>query len=370
MEIKLQRSEILKGLGLVQGIVERKTTMPILANVLLRAEKKSLSLTATDLEVGMKVPLSAEVLSDGQVTVHARSIYDLARELPDDVVHIKVEDSNWVSIICGKSKFRIVGLPADEFPSLPEREEGEVRNLDSSMIREMVERTAFAMSSDETRYSLNGVYVERFDGEEGTSLRMVATDGHRLSVMERNIGGSWDFQSGAIVPRKGIMEIKKLVDSGDSPVELWIGKKHLIAYRNEVSLFVRLVDGKYPPYEQVIPKKPHHIVSVTRKDLIHALRRVSVLATDRARGVKFKFSPKNIDIYASNPDVGEAREELSAQYKGESFEAGFNAKYFLDVLSAIEDDQAVLGLGDETSPCVIRSEHDKGFTHVIMPMRL
>ena len=370
MEIKLQRTEILKGLGLVQGIVERKTTMPILANVLLRAEKKRLSLTATDLEVGMKVPLSADVLSDGQVTVHARSIYDLARELPDDVVHIKVEDSNWVSIQCGKSRFRIVGLPAEEFPSLPEKEEGEVRKIDSQTIQEMVDRTAFAMSSDETRYSLNGVYVERFDGKEGTKLRMVATDGHRLSVMEREIGEKWDFPSGAIVPKKGVMEIKRLVDSGDSPIELWIGKKHLIAYRDEVSLFVRLVDGKFPPYEQVVPKKPRRIVSVTRKDLIHALRRVSVLSTDRTRGVKFKFSPKNIDIYASNPDIGEAREELSAQYKGEAFEAGFNARYFLDVLTSIEDEQAVLGLGDETSPCVIKSEHDRGFTHVIMPMRL
>jgi len=370
MEIKLARSEILKGLGLVQGIVERKTTMPILANVLLQAQKKSLSLTATDLEVGMRVPLAAEVLSEGRVTVHARSIYDLARELPEDMVHIKVEDSNWVSITCGKSRFRIVGLPAEEFPSLPEREEGEVKSLDSSVIREMVERTAFAMSSDETRYSLNGLYIERFDGGQGTRLRMVATDGHRLSVMDREIGGGWKFPSGAIVPRKGVMEIKKLVDSGESPVELWVGKKHLIAYRDQVSLFVRLVDGKFPPYEQVIPKKPRRIVSVTRKDLIHALRRVSVLSTDRTRGVKFKFSPKNIHIYASNPDIGEAREELSAQYKGEAFEAGFNAKYFLDVLTSIEDDQAVLGLGDETSPCVIRSEHDKGFTHVIMPMRL
>ncbi len=370
MDIKLERSEILKGLGLVQGIVERKTTMPILANVLLRADKNGLSVTATDLEVGMRVALKAEVLTPGDVTVHARSIYDIARELPEEQVHLTVGDSNWVTITCGKSNFRVVGLSSEEFPALPEREGGESQTIPTETLRSMVERTSFAMSTDETRYNLNGVYVERADAEKGTSVRMVATDGHRLSIVERTIDQKWNFPGGAIIPRKGVTELKKLVEGGEEPVELWIGKKHLIAHREGVSLFVRLVDGKFPPYEQVIPKKPKRIVSVGRNDFIHALRRVSVLSTDRTRGVKFRVSPKNIDIHASNPDLGEACEELPANYKGDAFEIGFNAKYFLDALASIDDDQAVLALGDETAPCMLRSEFDQGFTHVIMPMRL
>jgi DNA polymerase III subunit beta len=370
MEIKLKRSDMLKGLGLVQGIVERKTTMPILANVLLKAEGKNVFITATDLEVGMKVSLPSEVVSNGEVTVHARSIYDIVRELPDELVHIKVEDSNWVNIICGKSNFRVVGLSPEEFPALPDRDGGESQQIDCAVIKGMVEKTSFAMSTDETRYNLNGVYFERFDSEKGTGLKMVATDGHRLSIVDRVIEQKWSFPGGVIIPRKGVGEIKKLVDSGDSPVELWVGKKYLIAHRDDVSLYVRLVDGKFPPYDQVVPKNPKRIVSIDRKNLVHALRRVSVLSTDRTRGVKFFISPKNVDIHASNPDIGEASEELAANYKGDSFEIGFNAKYFLDALNTIGDEQAVLGMGDETAPCVLKSEFDKGFTHVIMPMRL
>jgi len=370
MEIKLKRSDLLKGLSLVQGIVERKTTMPILANVLLKASDRKLEITATDLEVGMKVSLPTEVISDGDVTVHAKSVYDIVRELPDELVHIKVEDLNRVEIFCGKSNFKIVGLSPEEFPSLPDRDGGDSQKIDSEILKSMVEKTSFAMSTDETRYNLNGVYFERFDSGSGTGLRMVATDGHRLSIVERDIDKKINFSDGVIIPRKGVVEIKKLVDSGDSQVELWVGKKYLIAHRNDVSLYVRLVDGKFPPYDQVVPKSPKRIISMDRKNLIHALRRVSVLSTDRTRGVKFFISPKNVDIHASNPDIGEAREELSANYKGDSFEIGFNAKYFLDALQIIDDEQAVLGMGDETAPCVLKSEFDKGFTHVIMPMRL
>ncbi len=370
MEIKIGRSELLKGLGVVQSIVERKSTMPILANVLFAATKKTLSITATDLEVGVNATYPADVLADGKVTIHARSIYDIVRELPEDTVHIKVKDSNWVEIRCGKSNFRIVGLSPEEFPSLPTRGNGATQRVEAKVVREMIDKCDFAMSSDETRYNLNGVYTDFSGGENGATLLMVATDGHRLSIVTREAGSKWEFPKGGIVPRKGVTELRRLTDGGDTPVDLWIDQKHLIAYRENMTLVVRLIDGQFPPYEQVVPKKAKRTISVNRQDLIHALKRVSVLSTDRARGVKFAVSPNNLDILASNPDLGDAREELAATYKGDAFEIGFNARYFIDALSAIDDDQAVLQLGDDTAPCVLRSEFDQGFTHVIMPMRL
>jgi DNA polymerase-3 subunit beta len=370
MEIKIPRTEILKGLSLVQSIVERKTTMPILANVLFEAKKKQLSITATDLEVGINCSYPADVLTEGKVTVHAKSLYDIVKELPDDTVHFKMKDGNWVEIKCGKSKFRIVGLSPEEFPELPTRGTGETRRTEAGTVREMIEKTAFAMSSDETRYNLNGVYTDLSCSEDGKTVLMVATDGHRLSIVKREVGAKWNFPKGGIVPRKGIMELKRLAESGDSPIDVWADKKHVIAYRDNTTLVIRLIDGQFPPYEQVVPKKSKRTVAVNRDELIHALKRVSVMSTDRSRGVKFSFSPGNLDISASNPDLGEAKEELTAEYKGESFEVGFNAKYFIDALTSIKDDQAVLQLGDETAPCVLASEYDKNFTHVIMPMRL
>ncbi|MFH0800659.1 MAG: DNA polymerase III subunit beta [Pseudomonadota bacterium] len=369
MEIKIARGELLKGLGLVQGIVERKTTMPILVNVLLEATAKKLSITATDLEVGINCTYPADVIANGKVAVHARSIYDIARELPDDTVHIAVKDGNWIEMSCGKSRYKIVGLSSEEFPALPTRGQGDVWRIDGSLLSQMIDKTSFAMSTDETRFNLNGVYVDP-TGKDKTKLKMVATDGHRLSIVERDVGTKCSIQKGAIIPRKGVQEIKKLVDSGDEPLDLWVDSKHIMAYKGNVTLVVRLIDGQFPPYEQVVPKQSKRVVQVQRDNLIHALKRVSVLSTDRSRGVKFAVSSKNIDISSSNPDLGEAREEIETTYKGESFEVGFNAKYFLDALASVNDEMAVLEMGDETAPCVLRSETDKGFTHVIMPMRL
>jgi len=370
MELKIPRTEILKGLSLVQSIVERKTTMPILANVLFEAKKKQLSITATDLEVGINCSYPADVLTEGKVTVHAKSLYDIVKELPDDTVHFKMKEGNWVEIKCGKSKFKIVGLSPEEFPELPTRGSGDTKRTDAGTIREMIEKTAFAMSSDETRYNLNGVYTDLSGSDDGKTVLMVATDGHRLSIVKREVGTKWNFPKGGIVPRKGVMELKRLAETGDSQIDIWADKKHVIAYRDNTTLVIRLIDGQFPPYEQVIPKKSKRTVAVNRDELIHALKRVSVMSTDRSRGVKFAFSPGNLDISASNPDLGEAKEEMAAEYKGESFEIGFNAKYFIDALTSIKDEQAILQLGDETAPCVLASEYDKNFTHVIMPMRL
>lgn len=373
MEIKIPRSELLKGLSLVQGVVEKKSTMPILSNILFEATPGGLTLTATDLEVGVINVLPAEVLTEGKVAIHARGIYDIVRELSDSMVHLKTGENNWVTIICGCSDFKIMGLSPDEFPKLPKKGEGSQASLEIETLKEMIEKTAFAMSTDETRYALNGVYLEQTPEKDGVTVRMVATDGHRLSLAERQVSRGWNFKKGVILPRKGISELKRLMEGAseeEKTIELWIDEKHAIAYRGNVTLVLRLIDGQFPPYSHVIPKETKRTVSVSRESIVRALRRVSVVASGQSRGVKFSISPKNMEISSSNPDFGEAHEEMTAQYKGDQFEVGFNARYFLDVLGVLDDDNAVLNMGDDTAPCLIKSEADPGFTHIIMPMRL
>ena len=370
MEIKISRSELLKALSLIQGIVERKTTMPILTNVLLDAKGKAITITATDLEVGMTTTRPADVIKEGRVAVHARGLYDIIRELSDDIVKINVLENQWMEISSGKARFKIVGLNPDEFPQLPKKGEALEVKLNGAVIREMVEKTAFAMSSDETRFNLNGVFVEQVKAGESDVLRMVATDGHRLSIIDREIAGKWKLQRGVIIPRKGVFELKKLIDATEGEIKLAIDEKHVIASTNGTTLIIRLVDGQFPPYKQVLPSQTKRLIGINRQSILQALKRVSVLSTDRSLGVKFSLSPKNLEVSTSNPDLGEAREELSINYKGEKFEIGFNARYFIDVLNILDDEEAQFQMGDDTTPCVIKSELDRGFTHIVMPMRL
>lgn len=370
MEIKIPKAELLKGLGLIQGVVERKTTMAILNNALLRAKNKTLSVIATDLEVGVSSLYPAEVISQGEVVVHARTMYDIARELPASPVHITVGGENWIEIKCDKSNYRIMGLSSEEYPALPQRGEGDLWKMDSLALTRMIDKTAFAMSQDAARFNINGIYLEPVSAESKKSIGMVATDGHRLSISLVDAPPRCGLKDGVIIPRKGVVELKKMIEGETAEIDLWCSTKYLMAYKDNVSLVIRLVDGQFPPYAKIIPQTFKHVVPVVRNDLIHALKRVSVLSTDRASGVRVSISPKNIDIFASNPDMGESREEIETTYRGETFEVCFNAKYVLEALDVIEDEQAVLQLGDQTEPLVLRSEHDMGFTHVIMPMRI
>lgn len=370
MEIKIHRSEFIKGLGIVQSIAERKTTTQILTNLLLSARGKTLTITATDLEVGLKGEYTADIIADGNIAVHAKSIYDIVRELPNDIIHLKIVSGNWIEINCKKSSFKIAGTQPDEFPAIPTKGDGDSIKIDAATLNSVVVKNSFAMSNDEGRPNLNGVLLEYIGDETKKAIRFVSTDGHRISIVERDIASDWHFQKSIIIPKKGVMELKKMAEAGDEPIEMWMDQRNMMCTRGGVTLVVRLLDGKYPPYEQVLPRGGKHIVSLDRQEFIKSLRRVSVLLNDDIRGVKFSVSPNNLDIVSSSPDFGEAREEMNIAYKGESFDVAFNAKYFIEVLSIIEDEKAVLQMGDDTAPCIIKSEFDRGFTHVIMPMRL
>jgi DNA polymerase-3 subunit beta len=369
MEIKIQKEALVRGLYLTQSVIEYKSTMPILSNAVLEAKGKALNFTATDLQVGIIVQENAEVINPGKVLVPVKNLYEIAKELQNEMILIKTLSNNWVEVMSGKSKFKIMGAASDDFPSLPTADGQEI-NFEAKLFMEMIDKVSYAMSNDETRYALNGVFIELVSENGKDVLRMAATDGHRLSYAQRQLKNSLKLQKGVILPKKGVWEMAKILKDIEGDVNLKIGEKTISVNTKNVTFICRLIDGQFPPYEQVIPKDNNKVVSIDRTQLIQSLRRASLVANEKSKGVKLSISPGNLDISSSNPDIGESKEELTCVYKGETFDVGFNATYFIDILGVLEDDKAILELKNDTSPCVIRSEFDKGFLSVVMPMRI
>lgn len=368
MEIKARRGDLLATLYWTQTIVERRNTMPILANALIEAQKGDIRVTATDLEVGVRARVDGEVLKDGSVTVNAKKLYEIIREVPDEQVHVKRLENDWVEIRSGKSVFKIVGMDAREFPQFPKIEAKGLSSTPSWTIREMIERTIFAVSTDETRYSLNGVFVEEGDGGK---VRMVATDGHRLAYEERSLG-ALGLAKGVILPRKGLAELKRLLENGQNgAVSIGFRENMGLVVKDRVELFMRLIDGDFPDYTKVVPKGNPNIAKVAHDEFLQALRRVSLLSSERYKGIKMEFDSSRVSISASNPDLGEAVEEVEIEYNGAPITIGFNARYIIDALNVLGTEGEIeIELKDELSPSIIRKPGNEGYLYVLMPMRL
>ncbi|MFI5394883.1 MAG: DNA polymerase III subunit beta [Candidatus Binatia bacterium] len=370
MEFTIARDELLQGLYLTQGIVERRTTIPILANVLMESVEDGVSIAATDQEVGVRRRCEAKIKKKGALTTGARKLYEIVRECPEGAIVIRTLENNWIEISSGKSRFKIVGLDPKEFPAMPSpvaERERQTLTVSSEVLREMITRTLFAVSTDETRLNLSGIFLE---SPEKGKLRMVATDGHRLSMITRPIedGGP---ASGVIVPRKGVAEISKVIESGADAVTLSLQGGVAHATRGQVDLSMRLVEGEFPDYNQVIPQKSERRMLVAAELLLAALRRVSTVSSERTRGVKLQIEAGKLEMSSMNPDVGEATEELAVEYDGAALSIGFNAKYVMDLLSVLPESAHVeIGFNDDVSPGVVRCEADPEYLYVVMPMRL
>ncbi len=367
MEIKVSREELKKALYWTQNVVERKTTKPILSNALLDCGSDRLRISATVLEVGICIEVPAQVKSSGQVAVPAKSLYDIAREITGEEITFRRKDDHWVEILAGTSKFKVVGLAAQEFPTMPEMTKKKSFQIDAPSLKAMIEKTLFAVSTDDTKFNLGGVFLEAV-GEK--KLRMVATDGHRLSLAEREMSQPVALAKGVLLPRKGVLELQKLIQEEAGVIPLSFEGRNVMVQLGAVTLFIRLIEGDFPDYHQVIPKKNDRIITLPTEKLVGALRRVSLLSQEHNRGVKMTFSSGHLELLCSNPDLGEAREEIDCEYKGEHLEIGFNYRYFLDVLGVIKEDSILLELKDEVSPCLIKTKADKSFLSLIMPMRL
>lgn len=368
MEFKAKRGDFLATLYWAQGIVERRNTMPILANVLIESSKGSVRLTATDLEVGVRGRFEGEVAQEGAITANAKKLYEIVREAPEETLRLKRLENDWVEIKSGKSVFKIVGMEAREFPQFPNFEKEMLSAVPAKLMREMIERTIFSVSTDETRYSLNGVFIE--EAESG-KVRMVATDGHRLALIERQIG-ALGLEKGAILPRKGLTEVRKLLEgSEDGLVSIGFKENMGLVVREDVELFMRLIEGDFPDYNKVVPKDNPEVVKIDKDDLLHALRRVSIISSERYKGIKMELKEGRLAISANNPDLGEAVEEIEVDYQGKPLTVGFNARYLLDVLGVLEAGGEVeVSFKDALSPSLLRKGGDEGYLYVIMPMRL
>jgi DNA polymerase III subunit beta len=364
MEVVLDRDALLKGLQMVQNIVEPRQTLPILANFLLETEEGTVRLTATDLEVGARVAVPARVVGKGAITVSARKFAEIVKELPSAAITLKVGDNSGVSLRCAGVTYRLVGMPPDDFPPVVPASPGAWLTLEAKALRDMLTQTSFAISHDETRYALNGILFAL----AGTEMRLVATDGHRLALSVRTLGEVGRAATG-IVPRKAVAEIMRVLSAGEE-VQIGLTENQFVLQMPNFVMTARLIEGQFPNYEAVIPKTHPGKLVISRAAIGAALRRVSVMAEERNKPVKIALAPAVLRITASSQDMGEAEESLDVDYAGDELAIGFNSRYLLDAIGPIDHEQVVIEFKDSLSPGVVRSVSDDGYCCVIMPMRI
>ena len=365
MKFSISREALIKPLNLVAGVVERRQTLPILSNVLVVLEGKTLSLTGTDLEVELvgRVELDAAGV-DGEITVPARKLVDICKSLPDGSTIEFSVSSGKAMVKAGRSRFTLSTLPASEFPSVDEQGGDLSLEIPQAVLKRLIERTSFAMAQQDVRYYLNGMLLELKAGR----LRMVATDGHRLALCTADDAVSVGDAS-VIVPRKGILELSRLLDADDT-LRLVIGSNHIRAVNKQFTFTSKLVDGKFPEYERVLPKSADKTVIGERLELRQAFTRTAILSNEKYRGVRLKLSEDTLDITANNPEQEQAEEVVAVEYQGDELEVGFNVSYLLDVLSVLDGEKIRLSLSDSASSALLEEAEEGDSLYVVMPMRL
>ncbi|HZR26092.1 MAG TPA: DNA polymerase III subunit beta [Vicinamibacterales bacterium] len=370
MELVVRKNDLLRELQLFQGIVERKNTIPILANVLMEAKGDEVRFLATDLEVGLRSKCSASVSKSGSLTLPAKKFFEIIKALPETDIRI-AEDKGGVKVAADRFDSRMQTLPREDFPTLPESGGAVVTPLPRAALKEMVAKTQFAITGEDTRYFLNGaLFVLRPD-----AMSLVATDGHRLALVtvDRDGKASKDADEiKAILPKKTLGELSRLLMEGDGDITYERGENHLFFHVGDRLLISRMIDGQFPAYERVIPKGNDKRIEFERDRLTNAVKRVALLSNERSRAVKFQIEKNKVDVTSSSPDLGEAKETLPVEYSGAAMQICFNAQYVLDFLSAVATDVVSLDLKDEVSQAVMKPVGAEGYdyTYVIMPMRV
>jgi DNA polymerase-3 subunit beta len=361
MEITVRKSDLVKELSLVQGIVERKNSIPILSNVLAEARAGEVRIAATDLDVSLRCGCAADVKTEGSITLGAKKLYEIVRSLPDSDVRIKVLADSWATIDCERVSFKMAGLPREDFPTLPEGKPSKGVEIPAEVLRDLISRTAFAITAEDARYYLAGALL--LLDKDGAS--MVATDGHRLSYAQRK------KPQRVLVPRKAIQELARLLETEDSATFQQV-ENHLVFGVGARTLSSKMIEGQFPAFEKVIALAGDKKVELQTSGLATAIRRVSLLSSERSRAVRLTLGDGKLDLSASSPDLGEAKESLTAEYKGAGVEIGFNAQYVLDFLAAAGTDSVSLELKDHESQGLFRPQGESAtdYRYIVMPMRL
>jgi DNA polymerase-3 subunit beta len=369
MKIITSKDSLLKGIQVVQNAVSNKSTLPILSHILLEAKKEGIKLTSTDLEIGVSVKVEGEVSEEGAVTVPARKFSEIVKELPaQQAIHISLKKNQSVSIEAGKSYFRLMGLLKEDFPQLPDfpahsAKASEVVKIPQKTLKNMIQLTAFAMSHDETRYVLNGLLFSFRD----KSLKLVATDGRRLALIEKDIEGVGNIKKDLIIPMKAIQEISRNL-SEEGEIIFYFKENQIQINLGAITIVSRLIEGEYPNYEQVIPKKIKEELKINAQEFLQATRRASILTNQDSQSVKINIIRDKLIITKNTPELGEAREELEVDYKGGDLAIGFNPNFLIDALKNIEEENIRFGFTDPEKPAVIKSGDN--YTYIVLPMQV
>jgi DNA polymerase-3 subunit beta len=370
VKLDINRDLFSRALAKVQGVLSRKAAMPVLSNVYLSVDTDGLMrLAASDLDVTYDGYLQCRCIDAGSVTVDGKRLFDVVRSLPGEEVHLEINAEHQVTISCQNTEFVLLGHSVDSYPPLPSSEHVSLSNLDGFALKELLERTMLSISTDESRPNLNGVYLEFIDDGR---IRMVSTDGHRLSRGEKSVEGSSDLpgHEGIIIPKKGVIELKKLLDEIGSEVSIGFIDNNLIVRSTNLTLYIRLIDAAFPDYQQVIPKSSERVVVLERIPFLQSLKRIGLLASERTHGVRVELNPGLITLLSDNPDLGKAREEIEVEYDGPSMIIAFNAKYIQDILSTLGAEKVEMALNEALSPGLFREHESDDYLFVIMPMRI
>lgn len=370
MKIKVEKSNLVSLIARTQNIVEKRNTMPVLINILLEAKANKLRVYATNLEVSLTDDCEAEVLTAGKSAVSAKSLFDIIKELPEGPITLTKQENNWLKITQGTSVFNLVGISPEEYPVFPTYSVKDFMEVEAKSFADMISKTIYSVSTDETRYHLNGVYFERTPDKSNSGYLMVATDGHRLSLVNSAKGEKASTGDGVIIPRRGLSEIYKILENSEGNFKMAVEGAQLIVTRGSTTLMIRLIEGKYPNYKQLIPQNLNEHVKINREDFLSSLKRVSLLSNQKSKGVTLSVKDGKLEITSNNPELGDAKEELLVDYKGKGIKIGFNAKYIIDVLNSINEEEVDLDLKDQLSPGIVRPKSDQSYTCVIMPMRI
>jgi len=372
MKFTISKSDIRNVLSKVQGLTGRKTNLAITETVLLKAGQSGVTLIATDLETGFEGIYPATVETDGTVAVHAKRLYEIVRDFPSDEIFITEVENRWIEIGNRKIEYHIVGMNPEDFPDIPHIEDMTFFDMDSSALKRMIEKSVIiTAASDDRRAHINGVFFERILKDDKKIIRMVSTDGSRLSTADFLYEQDSELSEspGVIIPKKGLNEVAKFLGHNGT-VQIGAKDNHFIIKKDAETIIIRLLEGDFPRYNDIIVKGEGHVVKTDRQQFLMMLKRMSILSSENYKGVVFNFGKDRLLVTATNPDIGESKEEMPIEFEGESIEAAFNPKYFIEALNAVEDETVLLNIVDERRPCLIEGENDRTYLSVIMPMRI
>lgn len=372
MEFKIEKDIVLDALTKVQGITGKKTSIPITSNVLISATDSKVSIRATDLEMAFKATCEAEVIREGSTGVPSRKLYEIVRAFPSDTLAIKETENKWIHIGNKNIEYNIVGMEPNDFPAFPDIEGVDFFEIGVDALKNMINKTIHSVLGDEGRAQLSGVCFESIVNKEGRKIRMVSTDGHRLSKIDCDVEkakGTLKLEKSVIIPKSGIVEVLRLLEKGET-AKIGFKDSNFVVEKDNELLIVRLIDGEFPDYEMVIPKQGKSKMVVQKEDFLMMLRRMSILSSDKYPGVRFKITKEQLEATTTNPEIGESKEAIALSYKGQPLEVAFNPRYFTETLNSMDSDEVVIRFKDEVNPCTMEGGGDPGFLSVIMPMRV